>query len=239
MTPEDVRLGRALRALRHRKAMRQSDVARDAGVSQSVESRAERGLIGGMTVAVACRLFAAVGARLQLNASWDGAAIDRLLDERHAAIVEAVAKYLRARGWTVVAEISFAHFGERGSFDLLAWHPSTRSLLIVEAKTELGSIEATLRVLDLKSRHAARVARERFGWIAATTSRLIVFPEDRTVRRQVARHWTTMATVLPSDSQAVRRWIRNPRGQLGGIWFSSGATIGSARRQNRRVRATS
>jgi len=66
---------------------------------------------------------------------------------------------------------------------------------------------ATLRTLDLKVRQAADLARERFGWIAATTSRLLVFPDDRTIRRRVERHRATIASVLPLDGHAVRAWI--------------------------------
>jgi transcriptional regulator with XRE-family HTH domain len=100
--------------------MRQADVATVAGVSQSVVSSAESGRLAGLSVEMARRLLAAVGARLELRVSWEGAALDRLLDQRHAALVEIVARRLRLRGWTVVAEVSFSHFGDRGSIDLLA-----------------------------------------------------------------------------------------------------------------------
>jgi hypothetical protein len=56
-------------------------------------------------------------------------------------------------------------FGERGSIDLLAWHESSRTLLVIELKTELTSVEETLRRHDSKVRLAPGIARERFGWI--------------------------------------------------------------------------
>jgi Holliday junction resolvase-like predicted endonuclease len=67
-------------------------------------------------------------------------------------------------------------YGERGSIDLLAWHEATRTLLVVEVKTEVASIEATLRKHDEKVRLARRVAADRFGWQATVTSRLLVLP---------------------------------------------------------------
>ena len=94
---------------------------------------------------------AALDAQADIRVSWNGAALDRLLDQRHAGLVELTARRLRARGWTVVAEVSFSHFGDRGSIDLLAWHVQTRSLLLVEVKTELGALEATMRQLDINT----------------------------------------------------------------------------------------
>lgn len=216
--------------------MRQVDLGAAARVSQGMVSRVERGLVAGVTLDVLRRLLAAAGGRLEVRASWDGAAMDRLLDRRHAAVVEAVAKRLRARGRTVVAEVSFSSYGDRGSMDLLAWHVQTRSLLVVEVKTELGALEATLRTLDVKVRIAALVARERFGWVAARTSRLLVFGEDRTVRRHLERYSATLSSVFPLDSQAVRRWIREPSGVAAGIWFISDPSVTADARPSRRVR---
>jgi hypothetical protein len=42
--------------------------------------------------------------------------------------------------------VTFSIYGERGSIDLLAWHSETRTLLVVELKSELTSIEETLDV---------------------------------------------------------------------------------------------
>ena len=74
-------------------------------------------------------------------------------------------------------------YGERGSIDLLAWHEASRTLLVIEFKTELTSIEETLRRHDSKVRLAPGIARERFGWDPAVDARLLVLPEDRTARR--------------------------------------------------------
>jgi transcriptional regulator with XRE-family HTH domain len=234
MTVEDVRLGRILKALRIGKRLRQLDLAHLARVSQSAVSRAERGLLGTLPIDEVRRIFAALGARVELRAMWEGAGVDRLIDERHAALVELTARRLKARGWAIVAEVSFSHFGERGSIDLLAFHPGTRSLLVVEVKTELGAIEATLRTLDVKVRLAARIARERFGWFAATTSRIIVFPDDRTVRRHVDAHATSIGSVFALKGAAVRAWVQDPSAAIGGLWFMTAAA--SSRPRPRRVR---
>jgi hypothetical protein len=58
--------------------------------------------------------------------------------------------------------VSYSVYGERGSIDLLAWHPAIRTLLVIEVKTEVSSVEAMLRKHDEKVRLAPRVAAERF-----------------------------------------------------------------------------
>ena len=60
--------------------------------------------------------------------------------------------------------MTFAVYRESGSIDLVGWHPGTATLLIVEVKTELTSVEETLRRHDTKVRLAARVVGDRFGW---------------------------------------------------------------------------
>ena len=78
--------------------------------------------------------------------------------------------------------MTFARVGERGSIDLLAWHASSRALLVIEIKTELVSLEGLLRPLDVKVRLAAEIAA-KFGWRPLSISRLVVLPENSTARR--------------------------------------------------------
>ncbi len=79
-------------------------------------------------------------------------------------------------------------------------------------------MEGLLRPLDVKCRLARGIARDRFGWQAAGISRLVVMPEDSTVRRQVTRHARIMDVSLPHRSREVRRWLRSPEGRLAGLW---------------------
>jgi hypothetical protein len=66
---------------------------------------------------------------------------------------------LRAGGWTTAVEVTFNHYGDRGSIDVLAVHPVARIALVVEVKTEITSAEETLRRLDVKVRLGAGLAR--------------------------------------------------------------------------------
>ena len=62
-----------------------------------------------------------------------------------------------SRRWVTAAEVSFSEHGERGSIDVLAGHPDTRSLLVIEVKASLGSLEDE-SALDV--RNALRPARD-------------------------------------------------------------------------------
>jgi transcriptional regulator with XRE-family HTH domain len=152
----------AIRAIRVRRGLTQLDVARRAGVSRATVSLAERGVLDGMTVGVMMRIAAALDIRVSLTPRWRGGDLDRILDARHAALAERVAAHLSALpGWVLSPEVSFAYYADRGRIDILAWHPITRSVLIVELKTEIADVQDTLGVLDMKRRHARKIAAER------------------------------------------------------------------------------
>lgn len=213
------RIGTALRTVRRRSGLRQEDLALRAGASRSTVSRVERGDLAGVTLGTAAALSSACGARIDLKVYWRGAAMDRLLDEGHALLAGSVVDLLCGWGWASEVEVSFSHFGERGSIDILAWHASTQTLLVIEIKTELGSVEGTLRPMDAKVRLAALIARDRFGWRASQVGRLLVFPADATVRRQVERHEAVFATTLPARSVDVRRWCESRSARCAGSGF--------------------
>lgn len=173
-------------------------------------SRIERGQIADMPVRRVAAIARALDADLVVSLRWRGGELDRLLDEGHAAILGRVAELLQACGWITESEVTYSVYGERGSIDLLAWHPATRTLLVVEIKTELTSVEATLRKHDEKVRLAARIADERFGWRATSTARLLVLPNLSTARRRVERHGAVLGTAYPVRGEVLRAWLRQP-----------------------------
>ena len=149
-------------------------------------------------------------------------AIDRLLDERHSLLVGSVADLLRADAWIVEVEVSFSIFGERGSIDILAYHPDTRTLLIIEVKTELTSIEETIRRNDVKVRLGVQIATERFGWPLgrAAPDRLLGRPRDR--RQTDGESPVTIARLsvaYPVRGRQIRRWLAPAGRTAAGLLF--------------------
>lgn len=235
-----VRFGRGIRALRIRKRWRQIDLAMAAGVSQTIVAKIELGR--GRRVAIESyeRVAGALDATVDLLLRWNGEALDRLLDQNHAALVEAVAVMLRASGWEVRTEVSFAIRGERGSVDVLGWDAASRSVLVVEVKSVVPDVQATLFGLDRKSRLGSDIAHS-VGWSAGSIGRLLVVNGDRTSRRRIERHVTTFGAALPDRVAAVRRWIRAPglAQPVRGLMFVTTSRGGITRHRQSRRRVSS
>jgi transcriptional regulator with XRE-family HTH domain len=228
---DDIRAGRVLRALRRRLGWTQKELGGRSGLSQQQVSRIERGHAGGMQVRLVRLAFNAVEGRVEWDVRWRGGALDRLIDEGHARLVGAIADLLAMHGWEVVPELTYSVFGERGSIDLVAWHEATRTLLIVEVKTELNAVEATLRKHDEKVRLGPGVVADRLGWAPAVTARLLVLPDDRTARRRVERAAAVLLRRYPLRGWSLRRWLGKPDGRGDGLLFLSTTTPRSTRRR--------
>lgn len=234
MTP--LQTGRVLRAVRQEQKRRLVDVAEAAGCSASTVSRAERGDWGPLAYGRIVAIADVLDVRVDLRPRWRGAELDRVLDDGHARLLGLVVGLIERWGWQTRIEVSFSIYGERGSIDLLAWHPESRSLVVFEVKTELGSVEGLLRPLGVKLRLAARIARDQFGWRADNIACVVVFPEVRSVRRLMARHATVLVGALPAGSREVRGWLREPSGGLRGRWFLSNSRGVTAERNPSAVR---
>jgi transcriptional regulator with XRE-family HTH domain len=216
---DDLRLGSVCRALRRRLGWRQSDLAARTGVSQDQISRIERGQLRGMPYHTLQWVFAALGARFDSNVLCRGGELDRLLEERHSRIVGQAAGFYGEHAWLPLREVTFQHFGDRGSIDLLGVHARARIASINEIKTDTPSAEETQRRHDVKVRLAAKIVEERCGWRPRAIGRILILPEDTRLRRIVAEHG--FPAMYPADSREVRSWIREPSGPLAGIWFLS------------------
>lgn len=219
----------ALRRLRIRRRWRQHDLGARAGLSRDPVSRAECGQLDGMTVGTLSRLADALGATLVIEIRWQGAALDRLIDREHAHLQEAAARRLASRGWSVQVEVSFNHYGDRGSCDLVAWHTPTRTLLVIEVKSQLGNLQDLLHRLDLKTRLGPLLARQ-LGWPAPqAVVRGLVIAEDRTARRIVVRH-AALFSGFGMRGRAAHAWLRSPSAPvIGLLWFEESSDSGGGR----------
>ena len=155
-----------------------------------------------------------------------------MLDAGHADLVERTPELLASSDWLVATEVSFNVRGERGSIDILAFHPETGSLLVIEIKSVVPDMQVMLSGIDRKGRLASEIARDR-GWRVTSVTRLLVLPDDRTARRRVERHAATFRTALPARTVEIRRWIRKPDGTMHGVLFLPDALHTSARHRIR------
>jgi hypothetical protein len=189
----------------------------------------ERGRIGDINVDTLRAVAAVVDASIQVEVRWQGGALDRLLDERHASLLGATVVMLGRHGWTAEVEVTYSHYGERGSIDILAGHERARIALAVEVKAELVSIEATLRKLDEKVRLAGAIARDRFGWRPGHVARMLVLPSSTTERRRAARHVLVLDAALPVRQDELRAWVSRPAGSVNGLLFVADSTARDAK----------
>jgi hypothetical protein len=234
---DPTRFGDDVRLLRRRKGWTQARLALEAAVPRWVVVAMESGRGDRVPPRRLVAVVVALGGRLSIRVLFQGEALDRLRDRRHASIVESVVRWLRADGWVVATEVSFNVYGERGSIDVLAWHPGTGALLVVEVKSVVPDVGGMLMTLDRKVRLAAGIARTQLGWEAMSVSRLLVLPEHRTARRRVALHAATFETTFPARTVAVRRWVRAPSGVLAGLLFLPDAQDADTRRGSRKLAA--
>lgn len=224
---DDLAIGRSVRAVRLRRGWRQADLAEAAGVSRASVSRIELGDFEGIRLGTIRAVCAGLGMRLTLEARGAGGDLERLLGARHSAMHEALAKLFAALpDWIAVPEVTFAIYGERGAIDILAWHGSTRSLLVIELKTELVDVQDMVGTLDRKVRLAPRIAAER-GWAPASVSSWLVIAEGATNRRHVAAHASMLRAAYPEDGRALGRWLRTPGRRVAALSFLSDDRPGS------------
>ncbi len=140
-------------------------------------------------------------------------------------MVDTLVVVLRRYAWLTAAEVSFSEFGERGSIDVFAANPHAQAVFVGEAKSDWGSVEETLRRLDVKRRLAPKIAQETFGFRPRFVGTALVFPDDRTARRVADRFAATLDSALPARGREIRAWLRNPTGHLRGLWFLTNARV--------------
>jgi transcriptional regulator with XRE-family HTH domain len=225
--------------VRVKRRWRQSDLAAAAGTSTATISRIERGHLDSCSWRTLRRVGDALDIRLQIVPRWRAGDLDRLLNARHSALHESVARRLaRRRAWTFIPEVSFSIYGERGVIDLFGWHGSSRTVLVVELKTEVVDVQEVLGTLDRKRRLAPRIAAEH-GWRPVTVSAWLIIEDSTTNRRRAAAHRALLRSALPDDGRSIQGWLRTPTGSVACLSFWSDSHLVNARRQStaaRRVR---
>lgn len=207
---KDQQVGRLFRLLRVRKGWRQEDAAAEAGISRKIAQKIEHGLVGTASLELVRKYAAAFELQVDIVVLGRGGDLARTIDEEHAMIVEQLATLVTACGWIVEPEASFNHYGDRGRMDILAYHPATRTLLIIEVKTVLTDLQEMFGSMNVKRRVAPNVARER-SWEVKQVGSLLAIASSSASRQIVRQHETLFAPFITGDA-AIRRWIKQPVG---------------------------
>ncbi len=155
-------LARAVVALRTSIGWSQSELAHRAGMSQPMISRLERGQATDVTIGAAWRVLEAMGARpsLMVEPPYLGDRA-RQRDAAHARCTSHVGRRLERSGWVVAREVEVGGGRSRGWIDVLAFHPPTGLLLVIEVKTELHDLDRwSARLAGMNARRGL----PRDGW---------------------------------------------------------------------------
>ena len=217
---DDVQIGSALRRLRIHAGKRQVDVARSAGVSQSLISAIECGRLDTASLATVRRVFASVGARFDGRVLWRGAAFDHLIDERHARLVaasvtsaEQVAVGCPCRGQLRGVRRTWLDRYPRGPGRPLRSRGQ-------EVKTELGPARRDDPEARREGAPCPPPARIGAIWLGARSRwPILVMPDTDRSRRQVRVHAPVLDLAFPHRGADVRRWLQGPVGPMSGILF--------------------
>ena len=209
------RIGRSIRALRHRRDWTQAELGRRAGCSHAVISRLERGNLRACSLSRLERILEALDARLVAFVDWRGGELDRLLDADHALLQERWAARKASGRWESRQEVTYNEYGDRGSIDDLAYDETTGTLLVSELKTGIYDAGRTLMKTDEKARLAAGISR-RFGWKVRHVVGCFVIADTRTNRRRVAEHDTLFARYT-CRGRAALAWLRDPTPAIEGL----------------------
>jgi Helix-turn-helix. len=226
---DDQRVGASFRAARIRRRLRQEDVAAPANVSRGSVSRVERGHLDTLSLRTLRAIGAELDIRIEVQPRWRGGDLDRMLNQRHSALHESVALAFHRDfpAWVLAPEVSFSIWGERGLIDLLAWHPGSRALLVIELKTEIADANELVGTIDRKRRLARQIASER-DLVPATVSVWVIVSGSRTNRRRVAVHTGMFRTAFPADGRSIKAWLRQPERPISAL--SAWRSEASARR---------
>lgn len=130
----------------------------------------------------------------------------RQRDAVHARCSGYVDRRLTAARFRVAREVEIVHARSHGWIDLLAFEPTSRTLLIIEIKTrfdDLGSIE---RQIGWYERAAPGVAH-RLGWRPLSVRTWLVGLATDEVEAVVRANRSIMDVAFPMRARAVQAWL--------------------------------
>lgn len=183
----------------------QRELSRRSGVSQAHICRIEQGRAADLRVGALDRLFEALGVRY-----WLGTELPHVTrpqsDFVHGRCSAYVSRRLAASGWLVEREVEIGGDRSRGWIDILAIHPESGMLLVIEVKTEIHDLGAIERSLGWYRREAERAAR-RLGWQPRWIGSALLILQSRVNDDRSVASGGTFAAAFPGRAAALQTVI--------------------------------
>jgi hypothetical protein len=173
--------------------------------------RMERGTVN-PTLDTASRVCDALGIRVAMRLDGPLIAGDhRQRDPVHARCSGYVRRKLATAGWIVAGEVEIISGRSHGWIDLLAWHPSSGTALVVEVKTELRDVGEIERTIGWYEREAWAAAR-RLGWRPSRVASILVLLMTDAVEEGIQANSGILAAAFGVRGSALADRIGDPRG---------------------------
>ncbi len=189
----------------------QRELSRRSGVPQSVISGIERRQVNDLRLSDVDRLMVALGIRYWLGVEPPTGFGRRQSDAIHARCSAFVDRRLRADGWLIEREVEIGGDRSRGWLDILAFHPASGMLLIIELKTELHDVGAIERSLNWYQREAWAAAR-RFGWHPRKTITALLVLQSKENDDRISWSRAVFAAAFPGRAGELRELIDGTAG---------------------------
>lgn len=182
------------------------ELALSVGVTPSYIGRIERGEANPPLKLVEA-IARALG--LEIALSFKGPIFPagaRVLDAVHARCSAYVDRRLRSDGWSTAREVEIVHGRSHGWIDILAFDPSTGTLLVIEIKTRLDDLGGLERQVAWYERMAGEAAR-RMGWRPRRIQVFVLALASEEVEAVIRTHRDLIALSFPVRSKALRGLI--------------------------------
>lgn len=207
--------GRACRATRISLRISQQQLADKVGLSRGYVATIERARAN-PTLDVVERIGQALGleARLVLRVPTvlEG---PRQRDLVHARCSGYVDRRLRSLGWLTSREAEVVQGRSHGWIDLLAFHPTSETLLVIEIKTRLDDLGSIERQIAWYGRTAGDVAH-RLGWPQRRIASWLLLLASDEVEQAVRMNHEVIARAFPVRARALLEWLADGHRGPGG-----------------------
>ena len=200
---------RSVRETRVARGWTQAHLAERAEVSRTLVSKVECGRRP-VSIASVAAIADALGSLVQLTIKSPLLVRSSTIhDSVHARCCAYAQRRLERAGWLVTREVPIGSGGTRGWIDLLAFHPGSGAVLVIEIKTEIDDLGRIERTLGWYEREAVRAAREH-GWTPRAVSSALLAIDSLAVAEALAGARITVGRAFPVGATTLAAWIADP-----------------------------
>ncbi|HEX7591143.1 MAG TPA: helix-turn-helix transcriptional regulator [Candidatus Limnocylindrales bacterium] len=209
-------IGLAVHEERVRSRMTLARLVERSGVAVTTIHDVESGRVGSLETYARLADALRLRAEFQLVDPRRRELSGRPVDPVHAAMGEAEAAHLRARGFNVGMDEPFQHYQFSGRADVVAWSVESRALLHIENKTEIPDLQACFGSLNAKRAYLGAELATRCGisrWSSETHVMAGLWSAE--VLHAIRMHKASFASVCPDPPEAFDAWWREGSPETG------------------------